>query len=96
MKVYMTQRNSDMTEGRGPMVNDKCFLHREHAVAYIDTKDGVMGTKRKWSAEQFGDWRIVEIEVLEYDVIDHERIKQERRASALAKLTDLEREALGL
>ena len=96
MRIFMTQYNSDMTEGRGPMVNDKCFLHREHAVAYIDAQPGVMGIKAKWSAEKFGDWRIFEVEVVEHDVVDHERIKQERRATALAKLTELEREALGL
>ena len=96
MKIYMTQRNSDMTEGRGPMVNDKCFLHREHAVAYIDTQEGIMGFKKKWSAQEFGDWRVVDVEVVEHDVVDHERIKQERRETALAKLTELEREALGL
>jgi hypothetical protein len=96
MKIYMTQRNMDMTEGRGPMMNDKAFLHREHAAAYIDTKAGVMGRKAKWSEEKYGDWRIEEMEVLEYDVMEAARIKEETKQTALAKLTDEEKEALGL
>ena len=96
MKIYLTRRQSDTTEGRGPMVLDKCFLHREHAAEYIDAQTGIMGRKAKWSTKEFGDWTIEAIEVLEHNVIDSDKVKQERRASALAKLTELEREALGL
>lgn len=31
MKIYMTKRNADMTEGRGPMVKDLCFSKRVFA-----------------------------------------------------------------
>jgi hypothetical protein len=96
MKIYMTKRNSDPIEGKGPMVNDKAFLYKEHAEAYIDTQPGIMGRKAKWSQEKYGDWTIVEIEIVEHDVVEHDRIKKEMKEKALAKLTDEEREVLGL
>lgn len=96
MKVYMTYRNVDMTEGRGPMVPALCFLQRAHADEYIDAQPGVMGRRAKWSAEQHGDWSVKEVEVLEHSVIGAERQRKELKATALAKLTQLEREALGL
>lgn len=82
MKVYMTKRNADMTEGRGPMVNDLCFLHRKDANDYIDTK--------------YGDWEVKEIEVLEYNVAEAMKEKKRIKKAALAKLTNKELEILGL
>ena len=69
MKVYLTRKNKDMTEGRGPMVLDKCFLHEEHAKKYIDTRPGVMGWRCKWSEQKYGDWEVIPLEVIEEDII---------------------------
>lgn len=65
MKVYLARRNADMTEGRGPMLIDLCFLHRDDAVKYIDNQSGVMGRRFKWSEQKYGDWDIVELDVME-------------------------------
>jgi hypothetical protein len=96
MKVYMAKRNADMTEGRGPMVNDLCFLNKEHANEYIDSRSGVMGRKATWSLEKYGDWEVEEIEVLNYSVVDREKQKQARINEALAKLSNEDREVLGI
>jgi hypothetical protein len=96
--VFVTRYNADMTEGRGPMVNDMAFSRREDAAQYIDGKHGVMGRRpiTPWSQQPHGDWDIVEITVAE-TVEEVQRIMtNERRARALAKLTKDDREALGL
>ncbi len=36
MIIYQTYRNSDMTEGKGPMVPSKAFLHKKDAEDFID------------------------------------------------------------
>ncbi len=66
MKIYLTQRNSDTTEGRGPMVNDRAFTTRQLAAEYIDSKPGIMGRMGKWSEDKYGDWKILEIEVIDH------------------------------
>lgn len=87
MKIYLTKRNIDMTEGRGPMVNDIAFLHRRHAEEYIDTKEGVMGRKAKWSKEKYGDWCVQEIDVVEYSIVDEQLALAQEQREALNKLT---------
>ena len=69
MKIYLTRKNKDMTEGRGPMVPDKCFLYEEHAKKYIDNQSGVMGRRCKWSEGEARDWDIIPLEVIEKDII---------------------------
>lgn len=92
MKIYLTKVNADLTEGRGPMVNDLAFVSREYAADYIDNMPGIMGRRAKWSKEKYGDWIIDEIEVREkpYDK------NYELKLKALAKLTKEERNILGL
>lgn len=90
--VYQTLRQSDMTEGRGRMVNDLCFSTYELAAEYIDSKPGVMGRKGKWSTDRYGDWKIEKFKV--YTSIESEEDRARRKA--LAKLTDEERKLLGL
>ena len=87
MKVFLTFRNSDTIEGRGPMVPDLCFVNREHAEAYIDEQPGVQGRKQKWSLMYLGDWYVKEVDVIEYDVVQMKRLR-ERRAEALLKNLD--------
>lgn len=92
VQYFQTRRNADMTEGRGPMVNDLAFANWQDAADYIDTKTGVMGRRAKWSKEKYGEWDIQKIEVLTgpYDPI------AAAKAKALAKLTSEERRILGL
>lgn len=90
MKVYVTRYNFDMTEGRGPMVNDKCFLHKKDAENYIDNQCGVMGIRRKWSEDKYGDWDVIELDVLEGPFNIEEDIKNK----ALAKLSEEEKRVI--
>ncbi len=85
-----------MTEGRGPMIPSYAFLHREHAAAYIDAQEGVMGCRAKWSEQEYGDWRMKKIEVLEHDYMESEQRKEKVKRQALNKLTQEEKEILGL
>ena len=95
MRIWQSYRNADDIEGRGPMVPDLAFLHKEHAERYIDEQPGVMGRRFKWSQSPYGDWTIKPIEVIDYDVTE-EGIKKTKARMALAKLTDEEKEILGL
>jgi hypothetical protein len=65
IKIYATYRNEDMTEGRGPMVIDKIFTKRKDAEDYIDNQSGVMGRKKIWSKEKYGDWIVNELVLFE-------------------------------
>lgn len=92
MKIYITQYNSDMTEGRGPMANGPAFLSLKDANDFIDDQPGVMGRRSKWSKEKYGDWCVIELEVHEgpFDKLAAAKKK------ALTKLTEEDRRALGL
>lgn len=96
MKIYVAMANADMTEGRGPMRPVKYFLHEEDALCYIDQQEGIMGRKMKWSQEEYGDWRVEEIDVNEESIIDREKVRRERINHALGKLGQDEIELLGL
>jgi hypothetical protein len=95
-KIFLAYRNADTTEGRGPMVIDKAFRHRNDALSYIDDKPGVMGRTAKWSQEKYGDWKVEEIVVYsnltEANNFDFDQAK----AKALSKLTEDEKRILGL
>ena len=93
MMVYLTLKRG---ERGGPMVMDKCFLNNDHAVEYIDSQPGIDGVRKKWSEEKWGDWQIKEIEVLSYSGVDPEKEKEERRRQALLKLSDEDKELLGI
>lgn len=96
MIIWQTYYNADMTEGRGPMIPSYAFLHREHAAAYIDAQEGVMGYRAKWTEQEYGDWRMKKIEVLECNYDESEQRKKELKNQALNKLTQEEKEILGL
>ena len=96
MIIWQTYRNADMTEGRGPSIPDLAFLHRQHAVDYIDAQEGVMGRRGKWSEQPYGDWYMKRVEVLEYDYMESEQRKEELKEQALNNLSQEEKEILGL
>ncbi len=96
MKVYLTYYNSDMTEGRGPMTLDKIFSNKEHAEEYIDSQEGIMGRRYKWSDKIYGDWTVVEKDVIKCSLIDKKAEREKLIKSAKAKLSELELNALGL
>jgi hypothetical protein len=55
-----------------------------------------MGRKGKWSQMEYGDWEIIEVNVIEdeFDPAEYKLIKI--RENALSKLSEEEKEALGL
>lgn len=90
---YQTRRQSDMTEGRGHMINDLAFANYQDAADYINSNSGVMGRRMKWTEEKYdGDWDIQTVNVLT-GAFDPNAVA---KAKALAKLTPEERQLLGL
>lgn len=94
--IYCVFRNSDFTEGRGPMVLDSIWNNYEEAAKYIDNQPGIQGKKAKWSQSLYGDWEIKKMPIFQHiedkQAIDNALLKQK----ALAKLTIEERKVLGL
>lgn len=94
--IYQTMYNSDMTEGRGPMVAGPAFYHKTHANEYIDAQPGVMGRKVKWSEQEYGDWIVREVHVHKVSLVAAKALLAQAKEAALAKLTPDERAILGL
>lgn len=66
--MHMVMKNSDMTEGRGPMIMDKLFEALHDAENYIDMKPGIMGScpkggriKQYKETGSYGDYDIREV-----------------------------------
>ncbi len=91
MQIWQTYRNSDETEGRGPMVPDLAFLHQPHAEKYINEQPGVQRLLGRR-----GDWEIKPVNVIDYDIVQAKASKEKIRQEALRKLSREEKEALGL
>jgi len=85
MIIWQTYYNADMTEGRGPMIPSYAFLHREHAAAYIDAQEGVMGCRAKWSEQEYGDWRMKKLKFLSAIA---RRVSNEKKNSRTKHLTN--------
>lgn len=84
--IYVAQHNSDMTEGRGPMVDIAAFEKKQDALAAAKGM-GVMG---------YGDGEVKEMMVFA-SIAEWKQGEQDKlRASAVSKLTDAEIEALGI
>lgn len=49
MKVYVILKNSDFTEGRGPMVLHKIKKTEKSAVDYVMSQEGIFGSKQEES-----------------------------------------------
>lgn len=95
--VYLVQKNADMTEGRGPMVNDACFSKEATAKFYANSQRGVMGRKAPVDGwDKYSDWQVIPLVVAEsLEELNSVR-KEERRQIALDKLTHEDKVALGL
>lgn len=98
LTVYATYRNSDMTEGKGPMVLDKVFTDESDAQAYVDLQPGVMGRRPSdgWQNVKHGDWQVRPFQIMEHLDDGEEYERKQLIASANSKLTNAERKALGL
>lgn len=88
--VWESYTNSDLTEGRGAHVHIGYFLSKKDAER-AGVGQGVMGTDAR--VRQVG-----EVSLIVYETFDEFLAiqKEEKRQQALAKLTQEERELLGL
>lgn len=48
-KVWVVEKNSDFTEGRGPMYVDRIFSEIEDAIEYVLAQQGIYGSKQRLS-----------------------------------------------
>lgn len=55
-KVYIVRKNSDFTEGRGPMLFHKVFYSGDDAIAYVQGKSGIFGSPQKVERNKFGHY----------------------------------------
>lgn len=99
IKIWACTANRDQTEGRGP-IYDVCYASTKEVALKIVTnptyygKYGVMGC----GPYDGGKYDISEREMVVYDNVSEylEDIKNEEVKTALNKLTDKEKELLGL
>ncbi|MGI9569271.1 MAG: hypothetical protein ACR2PH_05930 [Desulfobulbia bacterium] len=104
VRVFAAMKNSDNTEGRGPMVVDELFTSKEDADKYIDQQLGLMGrkaeicgNKKPWSQQEYGDWQVKAMTLNLGPLTNEQKEKNKVRESALRKLeklTDAERKEL--
>jgi len=100
-KYWQVLKNTDTTEGRGPMVpTDLAFTLEASALAFVKSDHyakrwGVMGTPGS-------DYCVKEVTLFVYDSIDEydqntpERLRERKRQAALRKLSAEDRQVLGL
>ena len=99
LKLWACQANRDTTEGRGP-VYDVCYASTKDAAIKIVNdptfykKYGVMG----FAPYDGGKYDVVERDMVVYDNIGEylEHVKNQAVQTARNKLTDEEKELLGL
>lgn len=98
--AWATYRNSDMTEGRGPMVLDKVFIDESDAHAYINQKKGVSDRHpaqfglTDWQSSGMGDWKVEPLHIFENLVDAEVKVINDNLESAYAKLTPAEKSAI--
>tara|TARA_S200002703_G_scaffold127052_1_gene113653 strand:- start:3120 stop:3443 length:324 start_codon:yes stop_codon:yes gene_type:complete len=98
---WQVLKNSDRTEGRGPMLpTDIAFTLQASALEFVKSDHyakqyGVMGTPGS-------DYCVKEVTVFVYESMDEynenrpERVEERKRQKALSKLSEEDRRVLGL
>ena len=88
-EVWLAQQDSDLTEGRGPMITKGAFWSPEEAQRCAERLPGVMGV---------GHGRVAATPLHVYDSFEEWQSGTDSalRDSAMAKLTSDERRVLGL
>jgi hypothetical protein len=96
--IYCVLMNADFTEGRGPMLLHKVFDTRDAAHRYIMSQAGIFGSEQKYDKkyDSYNGYDIKELPVYTEADKPEEMAREERRQKALAKLSQSDREALGL
>lgn len=97
IKCFEVLGHTDTTEGRGPMKVVARFSNKEAALLYVKSKRYaewcVMGCLSSYDVNNIKETTIIIMESVEE--ID-EAINMDRKARALAKLSDEEKKLLGL
>ena len=109
MNVFIVMQNLDTTEGRGPMILDAIFSTEKEALDYVSKRFGIMGRKTELKAMrkaflsdyQVQGWELNDHDIFETRVFESAEAmeicrKETLRIRALDKLSDEEKEALGL
>ena len=96
--IYLVKKNSDMTEGRGPMVVEAAYEDEEAAWAHANEHAGVMGRKPRggdWRQCGISDWTVEALKVITGGV---EVVKQRsrRRRELLEERERIDAELRGL
>lgn len=98
-KVFLVLKNSDFTEGRGPMIAHLLFETREDAHKYVMDQPGIYGSVQMHGTYggdgHYNGYEVKEMFVMKYEE-QEEFQKQQTIAAALKKLTAEEKLALGL
>jgi len=101
--VFVVTKNTDFTEGRGPMMLHKVFASFDDAHKYIQDQEGIFGSAQSKAAD-YGDkvttwsyngYGIKKMQIMTYETA-HEDYQKQLKQTALAKLTDEEKIALGV
>jgi|GEM_PF-6445564 len=97
--VTAVYKNTDRTEGKGPMVLDRLFTSHSDAVEYVETQKGIYDVPVK-TERGYSGWELRTTSVAEsLDDVPDVLVAVERNrqiAAARAKLSPEERELLGL
>jgi hypothetical protein len=93
-KAYGAYQNTDLNEGRGPLQLAALFFEKKDAQRCSDNLGGVMGSKNDCEVREFTVFE----NYLEYDPnAKHEKaVWDQIRETALSKLTNDEKQALGV
>lgn len=96
--VWVVKKQADTVEGKGGTVLDSIWEAdaEEQCAAYIDTQPGIMGRREKWSEQDHGDWTMEKVPLFNTTQDKADRDRAVLRRKALLKLSDAEKEALGV
>lgn len=100
MNIYLVMQNSDLTEGRGPMIFKAAFLEPGDALKYakaIEPYGAEVSVGRYKSSYAYGQFtEVVETNLFENFASKVDIDNEIKRKEALQKLTAEERKLLGL
>lgn len=98
--VYQVWRETDMTEPRAPMKPVVAFTSEQDAWECANKQSGIMGRKPKdgdWRTYSDGrDWDVKPLVVYQTYQESDRAHKEQLKKAALAKLTEAEKQVLGL
>ena len=103
-KIWHILKNSDMTEGRGPMISTGiAFTDQKDAIQFIEKQYGIMGCSGEKARASYNHkffsancHQAVEITVHSNMKSAMDSINESEKEKALSKLTSKEKELLGL